>query len=634
MAPDVIRLLDYVWLPLGMALAFAGFQLYAGLVRLHARLERKRSDQVPPSSSDSESTRSGPLKAKAVGQGGGQALDDRPMKIRQALQGRYFRCPDTGRVMRDLGSEQGRSHVRLDLTPQVLSLTIPDDQQWQGRRWLFPTHPLHEWGFTAAGPASPPMTAVPEGPNDLSPTCPYSGFVSASMLAVKAKLFDDGLYAAAEVAAQPGKAKLLAALADVAAPIAAAARLGGMDVPLSAAAARLTEAFLADELVSKPLGFYTWSDSLRRIFKQDRLLQRELAPADARSLAAAVNADPTLARAYGNHVDLMARLTNPPPAGMEDLRQPLGTRFFPPSRSHEGDLGMMLFGDRPVPEGFSLSAEMVRRLRDGSLRADPTAASGWYDFQTWALEALVTLDKTAEAARLVTNDRYREQLEELFKSLLALSRETHAKQVPTQLLGGMPDATPLWVDPELTVEPVATYYERRAQGYEFVREVLGALGSLTEVHRLTADGPVPQSLDEELAEITAIFRGAAAVASQELGMAPAEESDIKPFRKWAESPDIAVDIRMMVPVFYDIERRKTRVWAILGWETRPLIVSFATPPAAQVLSGNVEVTFGSDHRRIAYPVFADVYVSRLLDRDEFRARCDRHKTRAAILQNL
>jgi hypothetical protein len=31
---------------------------------------------------------------------------------------------------------------------------------------------------------------------------------------------------------------------------------------------------------------------------------------------------------------------------------------------------------------------------------------------------------------------------------------------------------------------------------------------------------------------------------------------------------------------------------------------------------------------------AEVYVSRLLDRDEFRRHCDRHQTRNAILANL
>jgi len=501
-------------------------------------------------------------------------------------------------------------HVRLDLAPQVLSLAIPKETTWR------------------------------EDEESLAPTCPVShDFVSASMLAVKAKLFDDGLYAAAEIAAQPDKAKLLVALVDVAPPIAAAARLGGMDVPLSADARRLTDAFLADELASKPLAFYSWSDPLRRIFQQDRLLQWELTPADAGALIAALDADPTLSVAYANYLDVVSRLTNPFVAGKPDLRRPGGAWFFPPSRSHESELAARLYGDKPIPDGFSLADEMVRRLRAGSLRLDPTDTSGWYDLQTWALEPLVLLDKMPEGARLTANSRYREQLEELFKAILSLTRETHVKQLEIARIGanggGQPDGeVVVWVVPELTVEPVRTYYQRRAQGYEFVRQVLESSGRLTTMRRLTPGGPVSRSLDEELADMTALFRGAAAVAGHELGMGLATDAEASGFRRWAQSPDIAEDVRMMVPVFYDLGRRKTKVWAILGWATRRLVVSFETPPAAQVLEGRVTIRLGSIYREIAYPVFAEAYVSRLLDRDEFRAHCDRYKTRDRILQNL
>jgi hypothetical protein len=514
-----------------------------------------------------------------------------------------------GGVTRDLRGEGW--HVRLDLAPQVLSLAIPEaETTWQ------------------------------KGEEALAPTCPVShDFVSASMLAVKAKLFDDGLYAAAETAAQPDKAKLLAGLVGVAPPIAAAARLGGMDVPLSAEARRLTDEFLADELESKPLGFYSWSDPLRRIFQQDRLLQRALTPADAAALVAALDADPALKVAYGKCLDVVSRLTNPLVAEKPDLRRPAGAWFFPPSRSHESELVTRLYGDKPIPDGFSLADEMVERLRAGSLRLEPTDTSGWYDLQTWALEPLVLLDRMPEGARLTANSRYREQLQELFKAILSLTRETHVKQleiVPAGAAGwGQPDREVIvWVVPELTVEPVRTYYQRRARGYEFVRQVLESSGRLTTMRRLTPGGPVSRSLDEELAGMTALFRGAAAVTGHELGMEPATDPEAGGFRHWAQSPDIAEDIRMMVPVFYDVGRRKTKVWAILGWATRELVVSFGTPPAAQVLNGRVKIRFGSIYRKIAYPVFAEAYVSRLLDRDEFRAHCERYKTRDRILQDL
>ncbi len=510
----------------------------------------------------------------------------------------------SGSPTRDLQHQQW--HIRLDLAPQVMSLEIPDE------------------------------TTLEDGEERLYPTCPITDFVSASMLALKAKVFDDGLYAAVELAEQPAKARLLLALANVAPPVAAAARLAGLTVPLSPDAQQLLNTFLADELASKPLGFYTWRDSLRCIFRQDRMLQRELSPDDARSLAAALHADTALLNAYANCLELVSKLTNPFVAAMPDLRQPGGKWFFPASRAHETEPVKRLYGDTPIPEGFSLADEMVMRLRDGALCLAPTDSSGWYDLQAWALEALVLLDKMPEGARLRINDRYRAQIEDLFKAVLSLTCETHVKQLEIAVVGAMlRRAKPSLarVRPDLTVEPVRTYYERRAHGYTFVRQVLEAL-PLDEMHRVTPNGKAARPLGEELAEMIAIFRGAAAVVGDELGMAPASDDEARRFRESAAGPDVTEDVRMMVPVFYDRERSQTKVWAVLGWAYRTLAVSFATPPAVEVLAGEVEIRFEKALRGIAYPVFAEAYVSRLLDRDEFRAHCDRHETRSRILQNL
>ena len=91
-----------------------------------------------------------------------------------------------------------------------------------------------------------------------------------------------------ELAAQHTKQPLLASLVGVAPTLAAAARLGGSDTPLSSRAQAITEAFLADSLKSKPIGFYTWCDALRRIFQQDRLLQQRMRESEALSVKAAL----------------------------------------------------------------------------------------------------------------------------------------------------------------------------------------------------------------------------------------------------------------------------------------------------------------------------------------------------------
>ncbi len=218
----------------------------------------------------------------------------------------------------------------------------------------------------------------------------------------------------------------------------------------------------------------------------------------------------------------------------------------------------------------------------------------------------------------------------------------------------------VYVAPELSAEPVATFYARRAASYRFIRSVIertfGADG-LRGMHRLTAAGPVKANLAVELDEMQAIFAGASAAVSGELelprtvtalsGAAPGRPSDadLRSFKRWArtknEDPDVGRDARMMVPVFFDRVSRKTKVWVFLGWSQRPLSIWFATPPAVQVSKngaaakpGEVNVQFGAMSVSLAYPVSAEVYVDRILNRDDFRRHCDRYKTRSAILKNL
>ena len=120
---------------------------------------------------------------------------------------------------------------------------------------------------------------------------------------------------------------------------------------------------------------------------------------------------------------------------------------------------------------------------------------------------------------------------------------------------------------------------------------------------------------------------------------------------------------MMVPVFFDVQRRKTKVWAFLGWRTVPVDVWYAMEPAVlgveqeqppepeatdrlTVLrrkfrrqpepqpAGPPAVEFSGGRYEFAASVLAEVYVTRLLDRDEFRRHCDRDRTRDAILASL
>jgi hypothetical protein len=562
--------------------------------------------------------------------------------------------------------------VQLGLSKQVLRLSVPQDR---------------ESGF-----ANGTVEA------SISPTLADLGnrrFISASVLAQKGKQFDDGLYAAIELVAEqglgrfPGKAQLLRdlvrALADSPAPpsqpvatVLAGAKLGLHDVQLPVACEepvkKLIDAFSAEEVRSKPIGFYTWSETLSDIFRQDRMLQTKLdVPAGVVLLGKALRTDPKDRAAYAAYLTLVSRLTNR--GAYPDLRLMLASldrggpvfvpdkvRFFPPSQSHETELTKRLFGNWPIPEGFNLIQEMIRRIRLHQLSLKPSPDSGWYDYQTWALEPLVVPNEMPEARHLRYDAAYARLLEELFKGILALTRETHIKQLEVPPAPGAAPApvsprVEITIYPELSTEPLASYYFRRAESYGFAGSALeDSFGreALKKVHRIGPGVTMITTLPEELDEMEMLFYGAHVTVCRQIGMTPlvsprihvTADAAAAAFADWTEhidkDDDVGRDSRTMVPVFYDVQRQKTKVWVMLGWSQRRLITDFATPPSYSVVdaqgqavpSNKVDVSFDSESQALVYPVMEEIYVSKILDREEFRRHCDRYKTRSAILANL
>jgi hypothetical protein len=103
----------------------------------------------------------------------------------------------------------------------------------------------------------------------------------------------------------------------------------------------------------------------------------------------------------------------------------------------------------------------------------------------------------------------------------------------------------------------------------------------------------------------------------------------------------AVLQRGIVPPDRDPARGRTKVWVFLGWAQRPLRVEFAKVPTAEVFKDGQEVegkgvvrNFVAQTATLAYPVTAEIDVNELLDRDEFRAHCDRYRIRRVILEKL
>jgi hypothetical protein len=580
-------------------------------------------------------------------------------------------------VMRtvQLEADDGRVlTLELDLSGQKLRLEVPEDRATSfpaGRQRSQPAR-LHA-SFAEVLPAR-------------------EAFVPAAALAFKAKQFDDGLYAAVELARDrglgrcPDKGALVAELLagvlgrpkgagrlPAAVLLTAALELGGeppqVEAAVASRAAARVERFMKVPRLSRPIGFYSWSPELERIFRRDRMLQSKLEPpAAARQLAAVLAADAERRRDYGALLELDARLTNPftaadlrPAAAAlaagEEPQLPADIRLFPPSRSHEAELIKKLYGDKPIPEGFDLAEALIERIRSGAIDLQPDADAGWYDHQVHALEPLVRPAAMPEARSLQLDESYRRELVGLFRSLLALTRETHIKQLETPVVGagGVLDQLRVEVQPGLTLEPLASYYLRRARSYGFVQRVLeAAFGpqALSEMHRRTAGGSIGMPLGEELQRMRTLFRGAYRATCAQIGLPPvldgagaqAERNLFAAFRDGlAEDSDLGRDIRMLVPVFYDRLRSKTKVWAVLGVAERRLRVGYAEPPALTAIRdaageplepGAVEVSYGRDTYPLVYVVSAEVYVDEVLDRQAFRALCDQHQTQAAILAAL
>lgn len=494
-------------------------------------------------------------------------------------------------------------------------------------------------------------------------------FVSAAALAMKAKQFDDGLYASVELMAQRGKRELLRELSaalDADAPttaLLAAARIvsgENVDEPLQSRGESIAHEFLNDEKRSKPIGFYTWSEELARIFRQDRLLQSDIAThTDLEQVARAIHAQPHRRGVYEMAVHLAEGLTNP--LAMADLRPmlrsldsgesyqaPKKLALLPPSVAHETELVRRLFDDKPIPDGFDLMKELIRRVRAGTMDLTPRESSGWYDWQTWSLETLADPKRARESAKLVLDPAYAKHLEDLFKGALTLTRETHIKQleIPVETTASpfeefTEPPTIIFVQPALRVEPLPTYYARRADCYRYVRDLLekifGAdLQSAPKRVRETGSARLP--LVDEIAWMERLFRSAAVTAEQDLGIRV--DGDTTPFTEWAatagrDDEDLAEDARAMVPVFFDKGREMVKAWLFLGWINETLEVSFSKVPLVwDVNPKEAEIAYVPASFEMSTPVVQEVYVSRILDRDEFRRLCDREKTQERIIAAL
>ena len=71
----------------------------------------------------------------------------------------------------------------------------------------------------------------------------------------------------------------------------------------------------------------------------------------------------------------------------------------------------------------------------------------------------------------------------------------------------------------------------------------------------------------------------------------------------------------------------------MGFSSTPQIKVFDSK-GKKIDKSRLDVHYNSQVCYLWYPVFAEIYVRKILDRDEFRKLCDRYATRPEILKAL
>jgi hypothetical protein len=515
---------------------------------------------------------------------------------------------------------------------------------------------------------------------------------SVNMIDGKAKQFDDGLLAALAQAYYQGLGDTLTSHVDLVRRIFDAVGLDGAAAPLLAAGLELAgekvepvdEArkrellgrFLSNELLSKPIGFYSWNETLQTSFRFLRFFRQPIDESDLAvltSLVEALRSRPLLRAEYRQMVEFYGQLTNPALfLSLDDLvdlesldRQQLASlrskkgvthssvAVLPPSTSREGLLFEKLFGEG-LPPNADLMRELITRVRSGELDLEPDPKSGWYDHQVYALETLLLPERGEENQKLLLTSSYKRRMLEAFAALITKRRESHVGDaVESAALVGPPET----LEPRLRVEPCPSYFVRTARAYAFLLNFLEAtmggqaLGSLTG---LSKAGSRDMDLYAELQLMRELFYGLYLVSSEDIGHRPrfldgeqvATDRCYSTAIEWLagafDDPDLAADTRVSIPVFADPQRRVTRLWMTLGVRLTPLEVSFARPPHIKAVGGpgdwQAAAASTLASRRYLIPVdeFAEVELpgSVALTREEFRTLCDEHETKQAILEAL
>ncbi|HAV43210.1 TPA: hypothetical protein DCX15_04270, partial [bacterium] len=357
--------------------------------------------------------------------------------------------------------------------------------------------------------------------------------------------------------------------------LAAAIELGGdkPEVPetIKKIAKSYLNTFMNDPCHSRPMGFYTKSETLEKVFYRDRFLQKpfgtefwtdlalkeDLPPgreglSPVIRMAEALLDDPDFRDAYTRFRTLKERLTNPEVnLNLEDLfpHQDLfkdeaklsqallsseaskrrvqargninpntfGVAVWPFSTSKENDLFARLYRTYELPK-TEIMNDLIVAIKEGRVDLKPQPDSGWYDHQLYSLETLLLPHLAHEKDKLLLHARYKKRLREAFEAMLTKRRETHVKELFQIRTLGI-EFKPVPTTPELSLEPIATHYLRTGRAYrslaEDLRGVFGDRG-ITDIQLEDFD----KGLLVELDRMASLFYGLYLVVCDDLGMAP------------------------------------------------------------------------------------------------------------------
>lgn len=360
---------------------------------------------------------------------------------------------------------------------------------------------------------------------------------------------------------------------------------------------------------------------------------------------------------YERVLNFYAGLTNPPWRGsLLNLDEFDDYSLLPPSTSREIELFQHLYR-LGLPVETNLMQDLITHIKSGQVSLAPRENSGWYDYQTFALETFLLPERGNEKDKLLLTKLYKKRMQEAFKAILTSRRETHSRQLKGEGMGGEMLVEPE-MRPRLRVEPSPTFYLRNARAYAYLQKFLTeSVGEdvLSSLHGLTEDGQRAQTLGVELESMKRLFYGMYLVSREDIGLRTDLTDDeraisddcYKHAEQWLKNPwddpDISIDRRVSIPLAFDIERRVTRLWMIVGVRIVELNASYEISPKIrpanepQAAWKSVEQSKLEPQKTyIAVDEFVEIELRGKVsfNRAELRKICNRCETKDEIIKAL